>query len=304
MNTEPEHAPHGRAARGFTLIELLVVIAIIAVLAALLLPVLENARAAARKVNCAGRMHQLMLLTHMYQDAYAKILSPLVTINDYKLDVGGNYWSGWSSGQLLYEAGLLNRNVLYNVSVPPGGGGYDAGCEMVDSFVRPQSLLLCPASKFNKPYYWGGPNPPLSDPYWEFQDSNRNFPPRQPSWFPVQPTTFHGYAVDWKWCRLVSTTNPLAPLQLVALSHYPGKAADALHWTETWDHINDRAVGAEAQPYYGTRHDVGRNYATLDGRVGFVSIDTLQAAIHTADKTQAQALLPFTIAYDTIGQEW
>ena len=290
--------------KAFTLIELLVVIAIVAILAALLMPALETARRSALKVQCVGRLHQLMLSTHMYENAYHKVLPPRLTINDYKLDPGGNYWSGWSADQLLYEADLLRRDGLYNISVPPGGGGYSAGIRRVDKVMRARSMTLCPACEYNRPPYWGGPDPPVTDDYWEFQTSHKNFPKRQPSWTSPRPTTFFNYSVDWKWCELVNTSKPLAPLQLVAVGSGRGASSEMLHWTETWIHINNRESGAGAQTYYGTRHGGGRNYATYDGRVATVPHETLQDAIDIPGDALAEEELPFDIASTTIGHEW
>ena len=91
--------------RGFTLVELLVVIAIIGILIALLLPAVQAAREAARRMTCTNHLKQMGLAVHNFHDA-RKGLPPL-TIGPHRMTLFPILYP-YMEQQSLYEM-ILSR---------------------------------------------------------------------------------------------------------------------------------------------------------------------------------------------------
>jgi prepilin-type N-terminal cleavage/methylation domain-containing protein len=109
-----KHGKHPSARRGFTLIELLVVIAIIGILVALLLPAVQAAREAARRIRCANNFRQIGLALHNYIESRGVL--PFGQGPE-----PANTWHGWSSQVMLLP--YLEQSSVYdtlNFDIPDG----------------------------------------------------------------------------------------------------------------------------------------------------------------------------------------
>lgn len=106
----------GRTA--FTLIELLVVIAIIAALVGLLLPAVQAAREAARRIQCKNNLKQISLAFHNYQSSHNGFPASVYLLPSQIVSgsTGAGSWSALARILPLMEEGNLYRSINFSYS--------------------------------------------------------------------------------------------------------------------------------------------------------------------------------------------
>ena len=139
---------------GFTLVELLVVITIIGILIALLLPAVQAAREAARRMQCCNNLKQLGLAIHNYHDRWGRFpLAPLVTLCRI---LGGQPYPDNHGSMFVALLPYIEQQPLYDLcdfttdtdwnSVYPGTTKH-----IYETWI---SALICPSD--DAPRYWNG----------------------------------------------------------------------------------------------------------------------------------------------------
>lgn len=221
--------------RGFTLIELLVVIAIIAILAAILFPVFQRAKEAAKRSSCLSNQRQLGLAMTMYLNDWDDRLPDR---RDLKSSLPGGFkpWTTWPpSDPRAGWALVILKDYLKNgdLGVCPSAKGI---------FDQAPQVRQAVSTEPRAPYtlYW----------MWRFDRISD----------PVDLDNLWGKTEDQAVRDLQAAGNPTVG--------YPEGVADI---GMVWDPYFPRTIPTTPEQYRGkATHVGGHNVLYLDGHAKFV----------------------------------
>jgi prepilin-type N-terminal cleavage/methylation domain-containing protein len=144
--------------RAFTLVELLVVIAIIGILIGLLLPAINAAREAGRRISCVNNLKQIGLGLNVFEQTYGRF-PPGGAVDQRPF--GNNTFgpNGWGSSWMIYILPMIEYNAMFKQFKFDGTSGWPGdGSNPTFKILAGATLptYVCPSTRLPRSsLYWG-----------------------------------------------------------------------------------------------------------------------------------------------------
>ncbi len=277
--------PARKRASGFTLVELLVVIAIIGILIAMLLPAVQAAREAARRIQCANNFKQVGLGLHNYHATHNTFMPGMYTLDG---STGDPHWYSWSAFLLPFieEVGVYEQFDFSDPHYFWEGTTRLANAQIIDGY-------LCPSDPQGGEWVnTGSENAPIED---DSAYANMAGVGDHMDWtidrvWPLSLDRARGMMAANKGCRIRDITDGTSQTLMIGEVTGAGPGThEGFFWScwnlaDTRDGINGlyTVIGGEWPPpsSYGFRavgfssfHPGGCHFTMADASVQFINED-------------------------------